>query len=112
MFFRGRKQQATTLLFLSIVFWCFYQWQTAMTGSDDEMLDNLSEATFQPWKEDAVCERFRVQFIENKSHPLMALVSHPGSGNTWTRQIIEGVTGFFTGSVDEDRSIFGKGSYQ
>ena len=82
------------------------------TGSDDELLDNLSKMTFQPWEEDAVCEKFRVQFMENRSHPLMALVSFPGSGNTWTRQIIEGVTGFFTGSVDEDRSIYRKGSYQ
>ena len=81
------------------------------TSFDDELLGNLSKLSFQPWKEDAVCERFRVQFIENRSHPLMALVSHPGSGNTWTRQIIEGVTGFFTGSVDEDSSIYRKGSY-
>jgi len=33
------------------------------------------------------------------------LTSFPGSGITWTRQIIEGVTGFYTGSwIDYDPS--------
>ena len=33
------------------------------------------------------------------------LTSFPGSGVTWTRQIIEGVTGFYTGSwIEYDAS--------
>ena len=31
--------------------------------------------------------------------PKIGLVSFPGSGNTWTRYLIESLTGVFTGSV-------------
>ena len=33
-----------------------------------------------------------------KKQPLVALSSYPGSGNTWLRYLIEGITGIFTGS--------------
>ena len=35
----------------------------------------------------------------NKSRNLTALVSFPGSGNTWVRQLLEEVTGVYTGSI-------------
>ena len=35
----------------------------------------------------------------NRSNDVTALVSLPGSGNTWMRQIIEEATGIYTGSV-------------
>ena len=36
---------------------------------------------------------------ERNSLPKWALTSFPGSGVTWTRQMIEGLTGIYTGSV-------------
>jgi hypothetical protein len=37
------------------------------------------------------------------------LASFPGSGNTWTRYVIERATGFFTGAVANDSSLFNGG---
>ena len=37
------------------------------------------------------------------------LTSFPGSGNTWTRLLIEDVTGYFTGSVYWDQSLYDGG---
>ena len=41
--------------------------------------------------------------------PLVMLVSFPGSGNTWTRLLIEDVTGYYTGSVYWDKSLYDGG---
>ncbi len=41
------------------------------------------------------------QLAERDSLPKWALTSFPGSGVTWTRQMIEGITGIYTGSVHE-----------
>lgn len=45
-----------------------------------------------------------------KTHPVMALVSYPGSGNTWLRHLIELTTGVFTGSVYSDK-VLHKGGF-
>ncbi|ELU11434.1 hypothetical protein CAPTEDRAFT_193836 [Capitella teleta] len=37
--------------------------------------------------------------------PLTALASYPGSGNTWTRHLIELSTGFYTGSIYKDKVL-------
>ncbi|KAJ8044701.1 WSC domain-containing protein 2 [Holothuria leucospilota] len=39
------------------------------------------------------------------SMPLVALVSAPGSGNTWLRYLIEKMTGIYTGSIYNDKSL-------
>ena len=45
-----------------------------------------SEAkSFQPWKNDTNCQQFLTQFAKKGSLPARALVSFPGSGNTWIR---------------------------
>ena len=41
----------------------------------------------------------------NRTKPVTALVSFPGSGNTWMRYLIEQATGVFTGSVYCDRGL-------
>ena len=51
----------------------------------------------------ARCYR-RLRFL-NRTKPLTALVSFPGSGNTWMRYLIEQATGIFTGSVYCDRGL-------
>ena len=44
------------------------------------------------------------------SLPRTALASFPGSGNTWTRYLIEGATGVFTGSIYLDKVLQSKGT--
>ena len=41
--------------------------------------------------------------------PPTALMSFPGSGNTWMRHLIETATGFFTGSVFRDEDLYQNG---
>ncbi|XP_077862947.1 sialate:O-sulfotransferase 1-like [Saccoglossus kowalevskii] len=40
------------------------------------------------------------------TYPPVALISAPGSGNTWVRHLLEQATGSFTGSVFEDPELF------
>ena len=40
-----------------------------------------------------------------------ALVSYPGSGNTWTRYLVEAATGVFTGSIFTSAGIIRAGHY-
>jgi hypothetical protein len=40
---------------------------------------------------------------------MVGLVSYPSSGNTWLRYLIEGLTGFFSGSMYNDFLIGKKG---
>ena len=47
-----------------------------------------------------------VQFGEPGTFPLTSLSSYPGSGNTWVRYLIEEFTGFYTGSIYSDNSLF------
>lgn len=42
--------------------------------------------------------------------PPVALASFPGSGNTWTRQLIESATGIYTGSFYKDSNLYLHGS--
>ncbi|XP_067942690.1 WSCD family member AAEL009094-like [Watersipora subatra] len=68
---------------------------TAKAAKDDGKLgeelscDDLEEPTFFP----------------PNVHPLTALTSFPGSGNTWTRLIITSATGIITGDVYKDGSF-------
>ena len=48
--------------------------------------------------------RFLSEEDEGYKHRV-ALVSYPGSGNTWLRLVLEEVTGVFTGAVYNDESL-------
>ena len=37
------------------------------------------------WREDGECSHHQTRFLARHSLPTRALVSYPGSGNTWTR---------------------------
>lgn len=49
-------------------------------------------------------------FLPSKAKELVALASFPGSGNTWTRHLLELATGYYTGSYYYDMSIYDKGN--
>ena len=50
-----------------------------------------------------------VELGNEKQFTKIMLASHPGSGNTWTRYLLEKSTGFYTGSVANDKSLFNGG---
>ena len=48
-------------------------------------------------------------FIDGSHRPAVALVSFPGSGNTWVRGILEMATGICTGAIYCDNDLRGHG---
>jgi len=56
------------------------------------------------------CRKFSELHFINSTKVIM-LVSFPGSGNTWTRIILEQATGIFTGSIFCDRGLRSSGFY-
>ncbi|KAK4025386.1 hypothetical protein OUZ56_014459 [Daphnia magna] len=83
------------------------RWMSSLLAVADVRRDQFSfaahpvnvETTSYPWVGDPTCQHHAVQFAKNQSRPKWALTSFPGSGVTWTRQLIEGVTGIYTGTV-------------
>jgi hypothetical protein len=67
-----------------------------------------SHRTHFPWSLDDDCNSYSIQFGHNL--PTVGLVSYPSSGNTWLRYMIEGASGYFTGSMYNDITIAQKGS--
>lgn len=65
--------------------------------------------THFPWSLDDECKVYSVQF--GRQLPIVGLASYPSSGNTWLRYLIEGATGYFTGSMYNDVAIAHKGYY-
>lgn len=87
-------------------------------------VSSLLEVSYRPWADDPVCREYVVQFIRRSANGsgsaaagsgrarLLPLVSYPGSGSTWTRGIIERLTGYFTGSVYTAKDLVMKGTCQ
>lgn len=63
------------------------------------------------WGDDPNCTKFDVNLLEEKSIEPRALVSFPGSGNTWLRMLLMGITGVYINSVygGEDALFDSKG---
>jgi len=61
----------------------------------------FSRAERRPWAitGDDRCSSFSTRFVKPGPRPRVALATYPGSGNTWTRHLLEGLTGVFTGDV-------------
>lgn len=68
-----------------------------------------ANVTHFPWSLDDDCNSYSIQFGHNL--PTVGLVSYPSSGNTWLRYMIEGASGYFTGSMYNDITIAQKGYY-
>jgi len=64
------------------------------------------------WGDDPNCTKFDVTLLEEKSVESRALVSFPGSGNTWLRMLLMGITGVYINSVygGDDALFESKGS--
>lgn len=62
------------------------------------------------YAEENFCSNRRFLMNENSSS-ITALVSLPGSGNTWLRYMIEVASGIYTGSFYNDSKLIRKGWY-
>ena len=49
------------------------------------------------------------KFAPPGSRPVIALASAPGSGNTWTRHLLESASGIYTGSIYNDKKLYRAG---
>ena len=84
--------------------------------------------THFPWPTDENCKHYSVQFAKPGEIPvrknliltgrhfiryfqILGLASYPSSGNTWLRYLIEGITGYYTGSMYNDIMLRKKGFY-
>jgi len=65
----------------------------------------------QLWPNTTLCSDYRTRFARVSSLPPRALVSYPGSGNTWVRYLVEGATGLYTGSIFNDKTILRAGHH-
>ncbi|CAL4110799.1 unnamed protein product, partial [Meganyctiphanes norvegica] len=63
------------------------------------------------WASEKTCGLYNVMFAMPGAMPLCALASYPGSGNTWTRYLIEAASGIFTGSIYKDQQLYMSGYY-
>ena len=63
------------------------------------------------WPGKGECGQYTTRFAVRGSLATRALVSYPGSGNTWIRYLIEAATGVYTGSVFRDKSILSAGHH-
>ena len=61
--------------------------------------------SYQPWPDDDECDSFTTKFSTHRMLPLVGLCSFPASGNTWVRHLIEGITGFFTGTFYWEQTL-------
>ena len=68
---------------------------------------DLKRPYIQPWKQSrsGICRNFTTRFAKPSSLPIYPLASYPGSGNTWVRYLIEGLTGVFTGDIYQDKRL-------
>ena len=116
-------QAATKLIaiiFITILFmWIFdivdkrQQVELANCKSGNDGLFSLIDMKIRPWDKtgDPDCQHLAIQFIRHKSQRQIRLSSYPGSGNTWTRGLIERLSGYFTGSVYADKTLFMQGNF-
>lgn len=103
-----------------ISFKSVYLWQRAFHSTsggfstsalDVEPFQAIGKASSDPnktlawldlWQNDTDCAHFRVSLMEDNSIRQRALVSFPGSGNTWLRMLLMGMTGLYIDTVYDD----------
>ncbi|XP_076810513.1 sialate:O-sulfotransferase 1-like [Clavelina lepadiformis] len=62
---------------------------------------------YRTFSEDARCDNIR--FLPSANYSQAILATFPGSGNTWTRYLLERATGIYTGSVYGDKRLYKTG---
>ncbi|KAK4027065.1 hypothetical protein OUZ56_016084 [Daphnia magna] len=68
--------------------------------SDEDVDLNRTLDWLDLWNDDANCTKYESRVLKPGSYPQVgALVSFPGSGNSWLRMLLVGITGMFISSV-------------
>ncbi|XP_050687502.1 WSC domain-containing protein 1-like isoform X2 [Eriocheir sinensis] len=73
-------------------------------------VDPWEEKSMRLWGSDphgSPCSKYKTRF--GKRLPPVWLASFAGSGNTWTRYLLEAASGVFTGSIYRDKRLIDKG---
>ena len=70
--------------------------------------NKFSMKIYRTLAEDQKCEPLSFLPINNNIKKA-GLISFPGSGNTWTRHLIEQASGIYTGSVYGDKRLYKSG---
>ena len=99
------------LVFLSLVYiFLPYTIKNSNINEDQEKLSNRSQKFINPIKHkndninSANCSDLKL-FTKSRNYPYVALASFQGSGNTWTRHLLQVFTGISTGSLYHDGTI-------
>lgn len=80
-------------------------WETSRTDDQTNLNTTLNELDL--WNSDSRCSKHNVYLLKEGSVPLpAALVSYPGSGNSWLRMLLMGITGVFVNSVYPNDAVF------
>ncbi|PIK38910.1 putative WSC domain-containing protein 1 [Apostichopus japonicus] len=74
------------------------------TPDETEIVAQPTRESLNDTEMSSLCDKMR--FMPEGGLPVVALASIPGSGNTWLRYLIERVTGIYTGSIYNDRSLY------
>ena len=77
---------------------CLNEWEKPCGGTDGHV------NVYRTMLVDSRCEKIKLGRKHQFKKTMLA--SFPGSGNTWARYVIERATGYFTGSVANDGSLF------
>lgn len=83
--------------------------------SDEDVDLNRTLDWLDLWNDDANCTKYESRVLKPGSYPQVgALVSFPGSGNSWLRMLLVGITGMFISSVyaGDDTQFQSKGIAQ
>ncbi|CAG5077030.1 Oidioi.mRNA.OKI2018_I69.PAR.g8615.t1.cds [Oikopleura dioica] len=79
---------------------------------EELMINQLEEGKYQPQETgiekeilEQECSERKVRLGKKGEFEIVPLLSYPGSGNTWTRILLEDATGIYTGSIYSDGSL-------
>lgn len=75
--------------------------------AEDTLKEDPERPTWQLWKDDPNCSHYYTRF--GKDLTPVQMVSVPCSGSNWLRYLVEGSTGFFTGSIYNDSLLYKEG---
>ena len=76
-----------------------------LSTSSYKIYDSCEKSAFKKWHINEPDIPYNCVFRDGRGHDPVALISCPGSGNTWVRGLLEKATGICTGSVYCDGAL-------
>ncbi|CAB4055931.1 unnamed protein product [Lepeophtheirus salmonis] len=97
-------------LFFVLTLFTKYSSKRGREGNISRFVELLEEEDAFP-SEDKECRNFEIRHLKPGCIAPKALVSYPGSGNTWLRYLLDTSVGIFTGSRYKDLEIQSSGMW-